>query len=237
MRISVIGMGVVGTATFQLFEKLGHIPEGCDKVNYQLHPRRSDFYFICVPEGDVEEPVKWIAENLPEGLIVVRSSVLPKTCQALDKKYGRHICHNPEFLRESTALFDEMNPSRVVIGECCWYHGDELEKLYKPLQCTIVRTNPATSELTKLASNFCLASYISYWNEIEQIAKKIGVSGHQVGMIASLDPRISTYGSRFHQKFGGRCLPKDTQQLIDFAQSLGYDSILLKAVQKVNDEL
>jgi len=170
-------------------------------------------------------------------LIVIRSSVAPNTCSALQGKYKRHICHNPEFLREATALQDEFSPARIVIGECCKEHGDLLEELYKPLQRPIIRTDPTTSELVKLANNVHLNCLISYWNTIEEIAKRAGVSGHQVGMIASLDPRISPYGSRLHQKYGGRCLPKDISHLIEFAKTLGYDPVLLKAIEEVNKQL
>ena len=233
MKLHIIGVkGVVGGATYELFKRLGYEVTGSDKGD--TIDRDAYVYFVCVPEDNVPEVVehlKYIAR-----FVVIRSSVVPGTCKRLSTGV-LHITHNPEFLRESIATFDEFNPARIVIGECCPKHGDIVEELYQPLQRPIVRTDPTTSEFAKLASNVHLSCLISYWNEIEQIARKIGVSGHQVGMIASLDPRISTYGSRLHNKYGGRCLPKDTQQLIDFAQNLGYDPILLKAVQKVNDEL
>ena len=112
-----------------------------------------------------------------------------------------------------------------------------LESLYKPLRVPVVRTDPTTSELAKLASNNYFSTVISYWNTIEEIAKRVGVSGHQVGMIASMDPRISSYGARFHNKYGGRCLPKDAQQLIKFCGDIDYDPVLIKAVEEVNNLL
>ncbi|MFH0897587.1 MAG: NAD(P)-binding domain-containing protein [Candidatus Bathyarchaeota archaeon] len=234
MKIEVVGhKGVVGNATYELFKRLGYEVKGSDKGE-QI--RKADVYFICVPEDNIEELISALT-NYANGLIVIRSTVVPGTCKRLSEKYSRHICHNPEFAREATAIQDELNPSRIVIGECCQKHGDLLEKIYGLLQRPIVRTDPATSELVKLASNNYLSCVISYWNTIEEIAKRIGVSGHRVGMIASLDPRISDYGSRFHNKYGGRCLPKDIGQLIAFAQSIGYDPILLKAVEEVNKTL
>ena len=238
MQIEVIGYkGVVGGATYELFTRLGYGPVGVDKSD---PPVIADVYFICVPEGSVDGVVKNLRKQLHIGshaLIVVRSSVAPGTCRGLQSSLALHICHNPEFLREVSAAQDEFSPDRVVIGECCKGHGNLLEDLYKPLRVPIVRTDPTTSELVKLASNNYFSTVISYWNTIEMLAQKVGVSGHQVGMIASMDSRISEYGARFHNKYGGRCLPKDAQQLIKFSESIGYDPILMKAVEEVNNTL
>lgn len=236
MRLHIIGYkGVVGSATYELFKRLDYDVTGSDKGDIV---RNADIYFVCVSEDVVEEILCNKIDIWDEPLIVIRSSVTPGTCKRLaDKIVYRHICHNPEFLRAATALQDEFNPARIIIGECCKEHGDIIEELYKPLQRPIVRTDPATSELAKLASNGCLSCLISYWNTIEEIAKRIGVSGHQVGMIASLDSRISPYGSRFHSKYAGGCLPKDIRHLIEFAESIGCDPILLKAVGEVNEKL
>jgi len=231
MKICVIGScGVVGSSTFELFKRLGYDVVGVDKGD--LRPL-VDITFICTSEDSVEEVFQ---EGISAPLVVVRSSVLPGTCNALQQKYRTHVSHNPEFLRQAVALQDELNPDRIIIGQCCQKHGDLLEQLYKSLQRPIVRVDPATSELVKIAANAHLSCLISYWNTIEQIAKRIGVSGHQVGMIASLDPRISPYGSRLHQKYSGHCLPKDIRHLIEFAQSVGYEPILLKAVEDVNEQ-
>jgi len=233
MKIEVIGYkGVVGGATYQLFKRLGHAVYGSDKGD-AIGP--ADVYFICVPEG-VVQPVVGSLRNA-EGLIVIRSSVPPTTCRTLQSALNRHICHNPEFLRQAVALQDEMSPDRIVIGECCKEHGDLLEDLYKPMQRPIVRTDPTTSELAKLASNVCLSCIITYWNTIEGIAERIGISGHEVGMIASLDHRIPDYGARLHGKYGGMCFPKDAKQLIAFAERVGYYPILLRAMESVNNKL
>jgi len=238
MRIEVIGYkGVVGSVTYELFRHLGYTVTGSDKGD---EINKADIYFICVPEDTVKSIIDWLAKHWQKycGLIVIKSSVPPQTCDMFSKIYPfMHICHNPEFLREALALQDELNPARIVIGQCCYAHGDLLESLYKPLRRPIVRTDPTTSELVKLASNVHLSCLISYWNTIEEIAKKIGVSGHQIGMIASLDPRISPYGARFHNKYGGRCLPKDTKHLIEFAERVGYDPVLLKSIEAVNERL
>jgi len=233
MKLHVIGYkGVVGNATYELFKRLGYDVTGSDKDD---KINKAEVYFICVPEDTVEGVVLKLAN--PSNLIVIRSSVVPGTCKKLVElcRYW-HICHNPEFLREVIAVQDEFSPARIVIGQCCEEHGKLLKSLYRPLRVPIVLTDPTTSELVKLASNNYLSTVISYWNTIEEVAKRIVVSGHQVGMIASMDPRISPYGARCHNKYGGRCLPKDAQQLIQFAESIGCDPVLIKAVEEINEK-
>lgn len=238
MRIHVVGVkGVVGGATYELFKRLKYNVTGSDKGE-KILVYQPNICFICVPEDVVETVVGEIANTIQRRpTIVVRSSVTPGTCQRLSDQWGLHISHNPEFLREATAVADEFNPYRIVIGRCCQEHGELLKALYDPLRVPLVITDPTTSELVKLASNNYFSTVISYWNTIEEIARRVGVSGHQVGMIAAMDPRISPYGARIHQKYGGHCLPKDTLQLIAFAESIGYDPILIKAVEQVNCQL
>jgi len=197
---------------------------------------QADIHFICTPEGAVEKVLDPLA--MVDGLIVIRSSVLPGSTVRLMKKYGRHISHNPEFLKAATASWDFLNPDRIVIGECCENHGDILEKLYKPLRAPIVRVDPTTSEMIKLASNATLSAYISFWNEIHKICEKIGVNSHLVGKVSSMDKRISEYGASMHGRaFGGACLPKDLDHLIEFSEENGYTPELLKAIKNLNERM
>ena len=147
-----------------------------------------------------------------------------------------HICHNPEFLREAVADYEFMNPHKIVIGECCEYAGDILEELYEPFNVPIVKVNPTTSEFIKLASNACLSTQISLWNQLKLIADKLGINSHIVGQALSLDPRISRYGASMHgQAYGGHCLPKDLAQLKQIAMEKGVTTLLLDAVKEINE--
>jgi len=230
LRIAVIGCrGVVGNATARLLVSLGHKVTGCDKGD---SPTDCDIAFVCIPEREV------IADTLKlyqTGLFVIRSTVPPGTCEALQDKLGVHVAHNPEFLRESSAVVDVFNPDRIIIGECCPEHGTVLRNLFEPLRRPIHTADRRTTELTKLTCNAWLATVISYWNEVDLIAGKLGVNGAVVGMLASTDPRISCYGSRFHNRFGGKCLPKDTEQLVKVATQNGVHPMLLRAVLAVNE--
>lgn len=229
MEISVIGKGVVGTATGEGFRRLGHEITYYDKGD---EPRFGEITFICTPENVVDEVVAEIVTKRGAGeeTIVVRSTVPIGTC---NKHF--HVCHNPEFLRESVADFEFMNLDRVIIGECCTLHGDVLAELYEPFHVPIVRVDPTTSELIKLASNAYLATQISFWNQIALIAEKLGVNSHVVGKACALDPRISNYGASMHgSAYGGKCLPKDLAQLKLTALKLGVDPCVLDAVEEMN---
>lgn len=247
MKIQVIGAGVVGQATGKGLSQRGHTVYFTDrradvvsslvdkgyKVSVGLVD--ADIYFICTHEDDVESIVCSLRSQ--DGLIVIRSTTPPGTTQSLMKLYDCHICHNPEFLREESARDDFLNPSRIVIGECCKEHGDLLEELYKPFDSHIVRTNPTVSELSKLASNTALACSISYWNEVKQIADRYNVDYRDVFKIAGLDARIPRYGLRYTGPFGGKCFPKDLDAFIRVAKAKGVDSRMLKAIKEVNEGL
>lgn len=254
MNILIVGCGTVGMATGKGFLRFGHSVMFHDKSQVRLDelkamgfsislrkigiPTCSDVIFICTPEDAVEQVIDEIVEKRVEGLKVIRSTVPPTTTRRLEVKTAmhNHICHNPEFLREGVADYEFMNPQRIVIGECCQKHGDLLEKLYEPFRAPIIRVDPTTSEMLKLASNTYLATLISFWNEINLICEKVGVNSHVVGKVASLDPRISIYGSSLHGKsFGGRCLPKDLDNFIGFCEEKGLNPVLLKAVKEVNE--
>lgn len=252
MEISVIGSGVIGQATGKGLERFGHSVVFCDQNKEVLKKLSAEDYaisdlpcsravtFICVPEASVETVVKRLIHNQPtkETLVVIRSTVLPWSTVRLATKYNIHISHNPEFLREAVAEYEFMNPARVVIGECCKKHGDILEQLYRPFYIPIVRTNSTTSEMIKLASNAYLATNISFWNEMDELCKKIDVNSHIVGKACALDPRISEYGSSLHgRSFGQKCLPKDVKALKTFMQQQGVDPNLLRAIEEINDRL
>lgn len=246
MRIQIIGAGTVGYATGEGFDRLGHevifhdvdeslLDKLADKgYNTSDSLTSGEVNFICVPEWEVENVIKDL--EAVSGLAVIRSTVKPGTTKHLMEEYGHHIVHNPEFLREASADWDFMNPDRVVIGECCKKHGDLIEELYKPLRTPIIRVNPTTSEMVKLASNAHLSTLISFWNEIHLLCEKLGINSHKVGMISSMDHRISRYGASMHGKpFGGFCLPKDLQQLIDISDKLNVSPKLLNAVKEINE--
>jgi UDPglucose 6-dehydrogenase len=184
-------------------------------------------------------------------LMVVKSTIIPGTTQNIlkpilekhsNKQCGVHfgLCMNPEFLREGSALYDTLNPDRIIIGEHDKKSGEILEALYKDFygenMPTLIRTNLSTAELIKYANNAFLATKINFINTIANICQKI--PNTDVTIIAKaigLDKRINPYFLDAGLGYGGSCLPKDIKALTSFSKKLGYNPPLLKALLQLND--
>lgn len=212
MKIEVIGLGVVGRATLTGFRCFGYDAWGYDTDNSKTECAElmeADIYFICTPEQEVEKAVSQLAK-FEEGLIVVRATTPPGTITRLQQRFKRHICHNPEFLRERNALDDFMFPDRIIIGECCEEHGDILTSLYRHFHVPIFRVTPTISETAKIVSNAWLYTQIEFWNEVKEKCDALHIPGQVVANVVTTDKRISTYGSKLiGNKPSGKCLPKD----------------------------
>jgi UDPglucose 6-dehydrogenase len=141
----------------------------------------------------------------------------------------------PEFLKEGSAVDDFMSPDRVVVGDDGGWAGDAVVALYEPLHAPLVRTDIASAEMVKLASNAFLATKISFINEIANVCEETGADVVEVARGMGLDDRI---GAKFLQAgigFGGSCFPKDVDALKQLAGNSGYHFQLLTAVIEVND--
>jgi UDPglucose 6-dehydrogenase len=141
----------------------------------------------------------------------------------------------PEFLKEGSAVKDFMHPDRVVVGDIGDWAGDAVAELYAPLDAPLVRTDIASAEMVKLASNAFLATKISFINEIANVCEETGADVVEVARGMGLDDRI---GPKFLQAgigFGGSCFPKDVDALKQLAGNSGYHFQLLTAVIEVNE--
>jgi len=150
-------------------------------------------------------------------------------------KQGLGYVSCPEFLKEGTAVKDFMHPDRVVIGDVGDWAGDAVVELYAPLQAPLVRTDIASAEMVKLASNAFLATKISFINEIANVCEQTGADVVEVARGMGLDDRI---GPKFLQAgigFGGSCFPKDVDALKQLAGNSGYHFQLLTSVIEVNE--
>lgn len=224
----------------------------------------SDISFICVgtPAKSNESldlsHVKSVSRNIGEALrkkkdyhlIVVRSTVTPGTTEHVIKRMVEDLsgktcgidfglCMNPEFLREGTAIYDVLHPDRIIIGEFDKKSGDILENIYREFYGEktppILRTSLTNAELIKYANNAFLATKISFINEMANICQK--TSGADITVIAralGLDHRINPKFLGAGLGWGGSCFPKDLNALIKYAESIGYNPVLLKAVNEVN---
>lgn len=148
------------------------------------------------------------------------------------------VASNPEFLKEGTAVADFMKPDRVVVGVDKATVGEKIHNLYKPFMrkkdqylCMSVKS----SELTKYASNAMLATRISFMNSLARLCEKVDVDIMDVRIGLGSDPRI---GSDFlfpSIGYGGSCLPKDTQALINIGRDNGIELDIVEAAEKVNN--
>ena len=173
--------------------------------------------------------------------LVMKSTVPCGTGAALRRvfaqngKQGLGYVSCPEFLKEGSAVADFLHPDRVVVGDEGGWAGDAVVGLYEPLQAPLVRTDIASAEMVKLASNAFLATKISFINEIANVCEETGADVVEVARGMGLDDRI---GGKFLQAgigFGGSCFPKDVDALKQLAGNSGYHFQLLTAVIEVND--
>ncbi len=195
--------------------------------------------------GDADlSAVYAVVDSLPVGsehALVMKSTVPSGTGRAIkrrlaakgDQDFAYVSC--PEFLREGSALSDFRHPDRVVVGDEGTWAGDAVVELYEPLGAPIVRTDIASAEMAKLASNAFLATKISFINEIANVCEETGADVGEVSRAMGLDRRI---GSSFLQPgigYGGSCFPKDVSALKQLAGNSGYHFQLLNAVIEVNE--
>jgi UDPglucose 6-dehydrogenase len=197
--------------------------------------------------GDADlSAVSAVVEALPadgggEHAIVMKSTVPVGTGAAIAREldgqgkgsYAYVSC--PEFLREGTALPDFRHPDRVVVGDDDGWAGDAVVALYSPLDAPLVRTDVASAEMVKLASNAFLATKISFINEIANVCEETGADVTEVARGMGLDPRIGASFLNAGLGFGGSCFPKDVSALKQLAGNSGYHFQLLGAVIEVNE--
>jgi UDPglucose 6-dehydrogenase len=202
--------------------------------------------FVCVDtpptrSGDADlSRVRSVVEDLPadsEHVLVMKSTVPAGTGESIRRdRPGLAYVSCPEFLKEGSAVEDFLHPDRVVIGadpgdEAA---GDAVARLYEPLG-EIVRTDVASAEMIKLASNAFLATKISFVNEIANVCEEVGADVSEVARGMGLDQRIGPSFLRAGIGYGGSCFPKDVSALKMLAGNSGYHFQLLGAVIEVNE--
>jgi UDPglucose 6-dehydrogenase len=203
--------------------------------------------FCCVDtpptySGDADlSRVEAVVAALPrdrEHALVMKSTVPAGTGAAIRRSQPDLVYIScPEFLKEGSAVRDFLEPDRVVIGADpgSGWAADAVAVAYEPLGGQIVRTDVASAEMIKLASNAFLATKISFINEIANVCEGVGADVNEVARGMGLDGRI---GPKFLQAgigYGGSCFPKDTQALKQLAGNTGYHFQLLTSVIEVNE--
>lgn len=182
-------------------------------------------------------------------VVVIRSTMLPGTMRQvvipeLERASGKHagvdfgICINPEFLRESTAVFDYDHPPKIVIGSSDAATADLVASVFEHLPAPIIKTRIEIAEAVKYTDNAWHAVKVDFANEIGTLCGSVGVDGSEVMDIFLQDTKlnISPYYLRPGFAFGGSCLPKDVRALTYLARTRSVRLPLLESVLPSNEE-
>ena len=218
---------------------------------------KADVVFIAVgtpslPSGEanleyVKEVARGVGRHAGGDLIVVDKSTVPVGMgdmveslvnDELEKRRARHkvtVVSCPEFLREGSALYDFMNPDRIVIGSRERKPAEKVAELFKSLPGKKMITDLRSAEMIKYASNAFLATKISFINEIANLCERVDADVQRVAEGMGLDKRIGAAFLNAGAGYGGSCFPKDVSALVQIAEKEGYSFQILKSVIAVNE--
>jgi len=182
-------------------------------------------------------------------IVVMRSTMLPGTMRQVvipeiekssGKKAGKAfgICINPEFLRESTAIFDYDNPPKIVIGSSDVATATLVARLFEHLPAPLIKTSIEVAEAVKYTDNAWHAVKVDFANEIGTLCSAVGIDGQEVMDIFLQDRKLNVSPSYLRPgfAFGGSCLPKDVRALTYLARELGAHLPLLESILPSNEE-
>ena len=256
MKIGIMGVGYVGTAMKQILESKHEVfcyDPFKDEYKNESILKNTEIIFMCVGTpmnedstidmSQIESAIKTIIDlniNVP---IFIKSTVPPGTCETLSKLYNLKIGSNPELLRERCAIRDLWSSDRIIMGGTKEMI-DILRDVYYPIfenDVTYIGLTSTEAEMVKHTTNAFLASQVGFANEIYNMCQSFRIDYSNIKEAIFLDNRLGRHidvpGTDGKFGFGGHCLPKDLNALVNYSKEKGYIPKLFEELLRFNMEI